>query len=84
MSPKAVTLGHNTAHIIEVPGQSDRTYSRIIEWEDTDLDGNTIKSILQLDRHGNTFTVRMEEWNTEGEFSKPIRHMDGYLKTSEN
>lgn len=79
MSPKAVTLGSNTASIIEVPGISDRTYSRVIEWEDTDLDGNPVHVVLQLDRHGNTYTVKMAEWDNNGDHAQPLRHFEGYI-----
>ena len=83
MSPKAVTLGANTASIIEVPGISDRAYSRIIEWEDTDLDGNPVHVVLQLDRHGNTFTVKMAEWESTGEYDEALRHFEGFINPQE-
>jgi len=83
MSPKTVTLGSNKANIIEVPGLFTRSYSRVIDWDDTDLDGNPIHVILQLDRMGNSFTVRMEEWDNNGDRTQPIRHFDGFINPQE-
>ena len=79
MSPKTVTLGANTASIIELPGISDRTYARLIEWEDTDLDGNPVHVVLQLDRHGNSFTVKMAEWDSNGDRAQALRHFEGFI-----
>ena len=84
MSPINVTLGSNSATIVEIPGtHNNRAYSRIIEWNDIDLDGNPVKVILKLGRHGNSFVSRMEEWNPDGDRTEALRHFEGFLNPSD-